>query len=201
MTAFLAAQGFPGVGSARFFTNAIDTRTEGVDVIGRYAVDLGGAGITRFTGGYNHTKSVVTRVSNTPPALSSQQAVLFDRIERGRIEVGQPHNTLHLTLDHTYNDLTGTIHVARFGEVGFRGSASTPTLDQTFGAKWVTDVNASYTFLRQLRLTVGANNIFDVYPDEQIAGNSNGGIFPYSNTVTTFGFNGRFIYMKAKITR
>jgi len=54
--------------------------------------------------------------------------------------------------------------------------------------------------MRQLRLTVGANNVFDVYPDEQIVGNSNFGIFPYSNTLTTFGLNGRFIYAKAKYT-
>jgi iron complex outermembrane receptor protein len=198
MTAFLASKGFPGVGSARFFTNAIDTRTEGVDVIGRYAVDFGSVGITRFTGGYNHTKSVVTRVSTTPPALSTQQAVLFDRIERGRIEVGQPHNTAHLTLDHTYRDFTGTIHTARFGEVGIRGLAANNTLDQTLGAKWVTDVNASWTLLRQYRFTVGANNVFDVYPDEQIAGNSNAGIFPY-NGISPFGFNGRFIYAKLHV--
>lgn len=201
MTAFLASKGFPGVGSARFFTNAIDTKTSGLDAIARYAIDFGNFGITRFTGGYNWTKSNVTRISATPAALSTQQAVLFDRIEQGRIEVGQPHNTAHLTLDHTHNLFTGTVHVARFGSVGFRGTAANTTLDQTFKAKWVTDVNASYTLLRQLKLTVGANNVFDVYPDEQIAGNSNGGIFPYSNTLTTFGFNGRFIYVKAKFTR
>jgi iron complex outermembrane receptor protein len=95
---------------------------------------------------------------------------------------------------------TGTIHTQQFGPVGFRGSFTTDTLDQTFKGKWVTDVNASYTFMRQLRLTVGANNVFDVYPDEQIPINSNGGIFPYSNTLTTFGFNGRFIYARFKYT-
>jgi len=200
MTAFLASKGFPGVGSARFFTNAIDTKTDGLDIITRYAVDFGNIGITRFTGGANYTKSHVTRISNTPAALATQQALLFDRIERGRIEVGQPHRTIHMTLDHTYNLFTGTIHVAQFGPVGFRGTAASAALDQTFHAKWVTDVNASYTLLRQLRFTIGANNVFDVYPDEQIPGNSNFGIFPYSNTLTTFGFNGRFIYAKAKFT-
>jgi len=201
MTNFLASKGFPGVGSARFFTNAIDTKTAGVDVIGRYAVNFGSIGVTRFTGGYNKTRSRVTRVSATPEPLATQQAVLFDRIERGRIEVGQPHTTVHLTLDHTHNLLTGTVHLARFGEVTNRGSAATDTLDQTFSAKWITDVNASYTFLRQLRLTVGANNVFDIYPDEQIKGNSNSGIWPYPNTVTTFGINGRFIYAKMRIER
>ena len=200
MTAFLASKGFPGVGSARFFTNAIDTKTAGLDAIARYAVDFGSFGITRFTGGYNHTKSHVTRISNTPAALSSQQALLFDRIEQGRIEIGQPHRTVHLTLDHTHNLFSATIHAAQFGFVGFRGSATNPALDQTFESKWVTDVNASYTLLRQLRFTIGANNVFDVYPDEQIAANSNSGIFAYSNTLTTFGFNGRFIYAKVKFT-
>jgi iron complex outermembrane receptor protein len=201
MTSFLASQGFPGVGSARFFTNAIDTKTGGVDVIARYAVDFGNIGVTRFTGGYNKTKSRVTRISSTPAPLASQQAVLFDRIERGRIEVGQPHTTVHLTLDHTHNLFTGTVHVARFGEVTNRAVASNPALDQTFSAKWITDVNASYTLLRQLRLTVGANNVFDTYPDEQIPGNSNSGIFAYPNTVNTFGINGRFIYAKMRIQR
>ena len=38
---FLAANGFPGVGGGRYFTNAIDTRTKGVDVIVGYGVTLG----------------------------------------------------------------------------------------------------------------------------------------------------------------
>ena len=94
--------------------------------------------------------------------------------------------------------LASNLHLEKYGDVGFRGSASTDTLDQTFGAKWITDANVSYRLLRQLRVTIGANNVFDVYPDKQIPGNSNSGIFQYSNTVTTFGFNGRFIYAKAR---
>src|SRR5205814_9670308 len=140
MTAVLGSKGFPGVGSARFFTNAIDTKTDGLDIITRYAVDFGSIGVTRFTGAANYTKSHVTRISSTDSALASQQATLFDRIERGRIEVGQPHRTIHMTLDHTHNLFTGTIHVAQFGPVGFRGTAASAALDQTFHAKWVTDV-------------------------------------------------------------
>jgi iron complex outermembrane recepter protein len=198
MTNFLASQGFPGVGSARFFTNAIDTHTAGVDVIGRYALELSNAGVIRFTGGYNKTKTRVTSVDSTSDQLKSQNALLFDRIERGRIEIGQPHETLSLMFDHVLGRLASNLHLQKYGEVGFRGSATTDTLDQTFGAKWVTDANISYRVIRQLRLTVGANNLFDVYPDKQIKANSNSGIFQYSNTVTTFGFNGRFVYAKAR---
>jgi iron complex outermembrane receptor protein len=198
MTNFLASQGFPGVSSARFFTNAIDTHTAGVDVVGRFAWDLVEYGVLRFTGGYNHTKSKVTRIASTPSALASQQAVLFDRVEQGRIEVGQPHETISLMFDHTVKRFATNLHVQKYGEVTFRGSATTSTLDQTFHAKWITDLNMSYRLMRQLRFTVGANNLFDIYPDRQIPGNNNSGIFQYSNTLTTFGFNGRFVYVRAR---
>ena len=195
MTAFLASQGFPGVGSARFFTNAIDTHTGGLDIVTRYAMDLGPYGVTRITGGFNKTKTRVTRVASTPTALATQQAVLFDRVERGRIEENQPRQTISATLDHTVNRFSAMVHTQRFGEVGIRGV--TPSLDQKFGAKWLTDVNASYSLLRQLRLTIGSNNIFDVYPDRNIPANSNSGILPY-NQVSPFGFNGRFIYGRVR---
>jgi iron complex outermembrane receptor protein len=200
ITAFLAEQGFPGVGSARFFTNAIDTRTNGVDVVARYALDLGRVGITRFTGGYNHTGTVVKRVSSTPTILASQQITLFDRLERSRIEEGQPHETLNLTLDHTLNRLFVMLHTTRYGKVGRRGETN-PQLDQTWPEKWVSDANLSYGVTRQLRFTIGANNIFDIYPERNIVPLNNSGIFPYSAFgPAPFGYNGRFVYAKARYT-
>jgi len=202
MTNFLTAQGFPGVGSARFFTNAIDTRTNGIDVVGRYSFDFRSAGITRFTGGYNHTGTVVKNVDPTPAALAAVSAsVLFDRLERSRIEEGQPHETISLTLDHTIRSFNATVRTTKFGEVGTRGLTN-PLLDQKYGAKWVTDANISLPITRMFRFTLGANNIGDVYPDENIALNNNSGIFPYSATgPTPFGYNGRFVYARLRWER
>ncbi len=199
MTDFLAAQGFPGVGSARYFTNAIDTRTNGIDIVTRYALDLGTRGVTGFTGGYNHTVTVVTHVDSTPPALSTQQAVLFDRLERSRIEEGQPHETVNLTLDHTIRRFNVTLHTTRFGKVGSRG-ATNPALDQTYKARWITDANVTLPLTRQVGVTLGVNNIADVYPSENIPANNNSGIFPY-NGISPFGFNGRFMYVRARWER
>ena len=199
MTDFLAAQGFPGVGSARFFTNAIDTRTNGLDIVARYALDFGNRGVTGFTGGYNHTVTVVTHVDPTPAALSSQQAVLFDRLERSRIEEGQPHKTVNLTLDHSIRRFNVTLHTTRFGQVGSRG-ATNPALDQKYKARWITDANVTVPLVRQVGITLGVNNIADVYPSENIPANNNSGIFPY-NGISPFGFNGRFVYVRARWER
>jgi iron complex outermembrane receptor protein len=196
---FLQNQGFPGVAGGRFFTNAIDTRTLGVDVVANYGFPIGASGTLRLTGGYNYTVNRVLRVAPTPAALSAFQETLFDRVERARIEVGQPRDNLYLGGVFSYQDLGFTLRTQRFGEVTSFGTPADGSLDQTFGAKWITDVNASYTFGGRLTFTAGVDNVFDVYPDENdqgnptTAGNNNFGIFPY-NQISPFGFNGAFYY-------
>jgi iron complex outermembrane recepter protein len=196
---FLQNQGFPGVAGGRFFTNAIDTRTLGVDVVANYGFAIGASSTLRLTGGYNYTVNRVLRVAPTPAALSAFQETLFDRVERARIEVGQPRDNLYLGGVFNYQDLGFTLRTQRFGEVTSFGTPTNGSLDQTFGAKWITDVNASYTFGGRLTFTAGVDNVFDVYPDKNnqgdatTAGNNNFGIFPY-NQISPFGFNGAFYY-------
>ena len=202
---------FPGreVGGARFFTNAIDTRTFGFDVVANYGINLQGRGTVRLTGGYAQNETYVDRVSKTPPELVGQDEVLFGRVERARIEEGQPKNNILASANYQWQKLGLTLRAQRFGEVTVR----TPRLniapanqqaDQTFSAKWISDVSASFDLIQRLRLTVGADNVFDVYPDRNsqngdarkgFSGNSFFGIFAY-NGASPFGFNGRFIYAR-----
>ena len=196
---YLESQGFSGVAGGRFFTNAIDTRTLGVDIVANYGFALGATSTLRLTGGYNYNVNRVLRVAPTPAALSAFQETLFDRVERARIEVGQPKRQL---VPEWRLELPGSRHHAAdpaFGEVTSFGTDPTGLLDQTFSAKWITDVNASYTFGGRFTLAAGVDNVFDVYPDENAlgdattAGTNNFGIFPY-NQISPFGFNGAFYY-------
>jgi iron complex outermembrane recepter protein len=196
---YLESQGFSGVAGGRFFTNAIDTRTLGVDIVTNYGFAIGASSTLRLTGGYNYNVNRVLRVAPTPAALSAFQETLFDRVERARIEVGQPRNNLYLSGVFNYQDLGFTVRTQRFGEVTSFGTDPTGLLDQTFGAKWITDVGASYTFGGRFTFAAGVDNVFDVYPDENAlgdattAGTNNFGIFPY-NQISPFGFNGAFYY-------
>jgi iron complex outermembrane receptor protein len=197
--AFLESQGFPGVAGGRYFTNAIDTRTLGLDIVANYGFPIGATSTLRLTGGFNYNVNRVLRISPTPPALSAFQETLFDRVERARIEVGQPKDNLYLSGVFNHKDFGFTLRSQRFGEVTSFGTPTDGSLDQTFAAKWITDVNASYTFGGRFTLAAGVDNIFDVYPDVNsqgnatTAGNNNFGIFPY-NQISPFGFNGAFYY-------
>lgn len=196
---FLASQGFPNIAGARYFTNAIDTRTLGVDIVANYGFAMGTSSTVRLTGGYNYNVNRVLRVAPTPPALSAFQETLFDRVERARIEVGQPKDNIYLSSVFSYNDLGLTLRAQRFGEVTSFGTPTNGSLDQTFSAKWVADAAVSYTFAGRFTATAGVDNIFDVYPDPNnqgnatTAGNNNFGIFPY-NGISPWGFNGAFYY-------
>jgi iron complex outermembrane receptor protein len=200
VTALLTSRGLAGVSGGRYFTNAINTRTQGADFVANYGTSVGALGFLRVTGAYNVTENRVTYVKPTPTALSSQSEALFGRVERGRIELGQPRSNILASANVLRGPLGLTLRAQRFGEVVARGTASDGSLDNTYSAKVITDLSAEYTVHRQLRLTVGADNLLDVYPDPNSAATNNGGIFPYSG-ISPFGFNGRYVYARVSVTR
>jgi iron complex outermembrane receptor protein len=179
-----------GANSARFFTNAIDTRTQGVDVTANYRVDLHEAGKLTLSAGYNHTETKIQGAVATPPQLAEFAQVLFDRIERRRIECGQPKDAARLSGDWRKDRWGANVFVNRFGE--FCSFTLNPSDDQTFGAKWLTDVEVAFRE-QHITLAVGAQNIFNVLPDRNITQNSFSGIQTFPSQ-SPFGMNGRFLY-------
>jgi iron complex outermembrane receptor protein len=71
------------------------------------------------------------------------------------------------------------------------------TLDQVFTAKIVTDVTFNYQLMKGLGVSLGANNVFDVYQDTHThSSNFSAGRFVYSRRVQQFGFNGRYVFAR-----
>jgi iron complex outermembrane receptor protein len=179
-----------GANSARFFTNAIDTRTNGVDVTANYHVGLDTAGDVRLRAGYNNTHSKIVGSVATPPQLAGFESVLFDRIERRRIECGQPRDSLRLGGDWRRKGGGLNLDLARYGE--FCSFTLNPADDQNYAPKWLTDVEASY-HLAGYTLAAGVQNLFDVFPDRNTAVNSFNGIQTFPSQ-SPFGMNGRVLY-------
>jgi len=202
--------GVTGVNGGRFFSNAIDTRSNGVDVVANYSLKVGASGLLRLTSGYNHSEVKVTRADTATPTLTAVTEVLFGRVERTRIERGNPRDNFHIAAGYALGALDLNARSQRYGEVSVAGTSATNatgTLDQTYGAKWISDLSASYKFRSRYSVTVGADNVFDVYPDRNLnpgnpatgnGGLSNFGTFPYSQ-ISPFGFNGRFVYTRLSV--
>ena len=200
VTALLQSKGFTGVQGGRYFTNAIDTKTQGVDVVVNYGVDLADAGFLRLTLGYNNTQNAVTNVIATPPELSTQSEALFGRVERGRIEVGQPRDNGILTANWSRKSLGFTVTGHRYGQAISRGSPVDGSQDNTLTPKTLFDFSVNWQAPLGATIAIGADNVFDTYPDLQKSGTNFAGIFPY-NGFSPFGFNGRYVYAKVTWAR
>jgi iron complex outermembrane receptor protein len=197
--------GFSGDIRPRFFTNAIDTRTRGVDVVLRYVNTLADGGTLKFTGGFNYSENSVLNDSiPNPPQLAGVSELLFDRTERARLVEAQPRTNVRLGATYLKGAWSFELQQSQFGSFITRSdnreSAAGRLGDQRFGAKWITDVSGSYDF-GKLRATVGSDNVFGVYPDRISLLNPDNyfGSRMYS-PFSPFGANGRFIYLRLAYT-
>ena len=191
--AFLEARGIFGVTGGRYFTNAIDTRTRGIDVVGSYRWELD-AGTLDLTAGYNYSETEITRIAPNPTELETGGLDLerLDRAEQGRIEKGFPRDKFVLNGTWNLGDWTLLAGTTRYGS--FQTTPNNAANDQTYDAKWLVDLAATY-HLDRWSFTLGGDNVLDEYPEENLPGNSVSGQFPY-NSASPFGFNGAYMYAK-----
>ncbi|MFZ6757168.1 TonB-dependent receptor plug domain-containing protein [Undibacterium sp. Ji50W] len=190
----LAKQGVL-VGAARYFTNALDTQTRGVDVVGSYQIPLSGSDKLGFTVAYNHNDTSVKRVADNPAILTQNNLLLIDRQTVNRATLATPKDKFSIAADYGFNNWTIHGLATRYGS--FVSPQNNVTLDQTYSANLVLDVAASVR-LGKWTISAGVDNVTDKYPDQVTsAGNLNsGGTLAYS-TFSPYGFNGRYYYAKA----
>ena len=192
--------GVRGIDGGNYFTNAIDTRTRGLDLVASHALMLSRTGVLRLMGGYNRTRTVVTRVAPPPAPLAAFGEALFNRTSRGIVENGQPRETISLTLRFSSDRLGLNLHNQRSGPTAQLDRAA-PEADQILHPRWITDARISYQLHRRFQVAVSAANLFDVYPDEwrdfsqglEGTGASMKGIFRYPGALSPFGMNGRTV--------
>jgi len=164
-------------------------------------------------------------------------ATLFDRQQKGRIETGQPQNKINLTASYNIRRWDLLVRAVRFGKVQFLNNIDpgliNPTngayfndiglgTDQVFRAKLTTDVVISYKSGPGVTLSIGGNNVFDVYPDRVFVDPRNALSTVHDNPIAgankapggyssardasnrgrllfganQFGFNGRFLFAR-----
>jgi iron complex outermembrane receptor protein len=220
VTALLASSGFPQVAAARFFINGLDTTTRGVDVVASYRLRAGSFGNWSLTAAYNYNKTKIDRrLAALGPLATIPGLVLFGRVEGVRFTNGQPRDKIVLSADGDIGPFGVTARTTRYGKVVSPGAVnpiSDPTSLTAFGpddiflgAKWITDLEIRFKAGNLAEFAIGANNVFDIYPDRSPFGPrpaSVGGVYPANqeyipySIFSPFGFNGRFLYGRMSIT-
>ena len=179
---------------ARFFTNAIDTQTRGLDLTLSNRRPLG-AGELALQASLNLNETEVERV-NTAPGLVGKEDVYFSTRERYFIEGSAPKTKGTLGADYRRNQWNGGLRLTYFGELesGTWTHLDDPTAPpQHYDSRIATDVHVGIDLPRNLTLTLGGTNIFDTMPTEQDPAETENGAL-WENV--QMGINGAAYYVR-----
>jgi iron complex outermembrane receptor protein len=208
VSAILVANGLSPDISAQYYTNAIDTRTRGIDVVATYRNKLWDFGRMSWNLGYNYNQTDITHIKANPSQLAALGSgfVLFDRLSQSNLTTNLPRTKLFLGNLTSIGPVSLNTRVVRYGK--FDGLANAVTTagvtsfsaDRHFGAKWITDMELSWQVNKPLNLAIGANNLFNVYPDYTTASYNpalGSGQYP---TTGGYGFTGGYYYGRVSVS-
>ncbi|UUF15453.1 MULTISPECIES: TonB-dependent receptor [Flavobacterium] len=167
-----------GAQTGRFFTNAINTTTNGLDVVIDYDLNAG-RGKLNLSLLYNYNNNQVdNQLNNIPSIFIGQEDVYYGPQERSLIESNTPKHKGTFAVNYNIDKWNFLLRNTYFGEVvrdGFPFGGI-----QRHNGKVVTDLTIAYKITPKLQFALGANNLFDVFPDKQIYENSYFGVFKYA---------------------
>ena len=181
------------VGLARFFFNAVDTKTQGADLTVTYDFDWADAHWSTYFGA-NYNKTEVTQV-NTPPALVGREDVLLPERDELFIENGAPRSKAVLGVDYERDAWQVSAKGIYFGEqeLGTFSGTAAGVPNQHYATKASADVSVTYAFSEDTKFTVGGANVFDTFPTRQNPDETdNGHVFES----VQFGLNGASWYVR-----
>jgi iron complex outermembrane receptor protein len=225
----LQESGVPGAAnlkSVRFFTNAFETTTQGIDLVATWALDWGGAGSGNLTAAWGWSETEVDKIGR--------------EVERNRVHDLENENPQHRGI-FTYNHFIGNWRfMARasfydeWADGNFSGDPSfvVPTVggepteglfspnytqdcvgvpimfagqpaidynDECYDSEWIFDIEAGYTFNDTWSVIAGVQNLADEFGPLDKA-NADGGVGLGSKYETEgpFGFDGGFWYFRVR---
>ena len=192
----LAANGFSHVQQVQYYANAFDTRSKGLDLVADYTQHLDRFGRLRLNLGANWNKATITDLKANPAQLQSLGLSRFEATELGGVTDLIPKSKYIVGVNWQVNDWDIGLRSTRYGKVKRLGSGTTG-IDETFSAKWITDVDVSYALTDNVSVSLGADNVFNVYPDKHTVNDVSGG--SYYSSISPFGSYGAFYYSRLNI--
>ncbi len=197
---------FSGVGGARFFMNGVDTTTKGLDIVAHYHMPTTSMGLFDFGLAANHGITTIDRFPtiNALSTLPSPPA-LFARVNQNLLTGSTPAYKVTGSVDWHLGDWSAMAEEVYYSSILV--AQTTATFDYSTGNKFLTNLTVSRKLPYASTLTLGVDNLFDVYPDKvplaTLAGSTTATLAtvgyngaPAWTARSPFGFNGRYLYVK-----
>ena len=196
LAALLQTKGITGIDAARYFLNGVNTRTRGLDLIGTYRTDFKAYGAVDWTLALNANRTRITEL--TPAAQQTLYGTqVFNQVAQDQLTMTTPKDKVSLSADWSLGNWRAFLRETRYGT--FTTPSTVSGGYSHHGVKWITDLELGYTVSRGLILSLGAQNLFNTYPDKTNEKNFNPATFNGAqiyNSASPFGLSGGNYYAR-----
>ncbi|HRG28370.1 MAG TPA: TonB-dependent receptor [Chitinophagales bacterium] len=176
------------VGYARFFTNAVDTKTMGLDAIISYKIYMNDNTLMlTYAGNFNQME--VTAI-HTNELLAGKEDNYFSDREEYFLLASAPPVKMHFNVEYATQKLNVNLRANYFGAINLINYS---VEEYTYSPKTTLDASIGYDITSNMHLTIGGTNLLNTYPDDTD---------PYETETggawdaVQMGFNGLFMYTK-----
>ena len=204
----LQANGYDRYTNVQYFSNALSTRTRGLDIRGDYVSDFDDFGVVKWSLQSTFNRHKVVDVAANPAQLAALGFQQVNRATIGNIERANPKNITSITANWLIEDFQIKLKETRYSEVvGL--DPSNPAKDQKVQPAFITDLSVGYNITDAVTFTLGGNNIFNEKPEQlpyAAIWNANGSLaygFPSTDPNYSFyspyGVYGGFYYARVSV--
>ena len=182
---------------ARFFANAIDTETTGIDLVITHEARLSENTIlsNNFAANVSRTQQVGDIKASKILADAGLTDTYFGSRDQLFLQVAQPRTKANLSHSLKSGNWNFFVRNTLFGKVTNPNTDSDGT-NPVYRSKVIKDFSIGYKFSELFNLSLGANNVFDAYPDLATADLTSGNNFIYPRSTSQFGLNGRYLFVR-----
>jgi iron complex outermembrane receptor protein len=154
-----------------FMANATDLRTRGIDAIMSYNVRMPGRQSLKIEFAGTYTEREIQGSTKVSDKLKGRESTYMSPINKATLMDGNPKVKGYVSLSYRAGRFNTLLRSTYFGTVTHveGGGATNWFYVQEMGARTTTDLTIGYKLNKGFRVAVGANNLFDVYPDLLIA--------------------------------
>jgi iron complex outermembrane receptor protein len=191
---------------AAFFANAIDTESKGLDIVVSHRTRIGEGTLSNdLAATFSKTNQVGDIKASDLLRSKGLVGTYFDATSRIYLEEAVPRTKLTLSNTFTKDKLSVYLRNTYFGATTEAAGACDPddrdpSIDCINDGKIITDLSIGYQFASNFGVTIGANNLLDVYPDVVDPAFQSSGRFLYSRRSPQFSYGGRHLFARLVFT-
>ncbi|MCK5148303.1 TonB-dependent receptor [bacterium] len=182
-----------GVAGARYFTNAVDTKTNGINCSVRYQWHINAGQSFLFNLMHHYNSTNIEGDVRTPDILKEYKTTTIGTNDITRITDVQPKSVSHFGISYLSSKFQLNIKLIRFGS--FYGDVYSGNKRSYYQSKILTNITGKYKLNHSVYIQAGSNNVLNVYPDKRSGEGLLPSVLPYPQ-YSPFGFRGSMYYLK-----